>query len=194
MRVSQVDLFRRTIRLELGTTKNRDGREVSMTEAAYTLLKACVTGKSPDDYVFTREDGKPVRDFRKTWANACCTAGLGKFSCVTCHKDLNSSGKLCPDCKQPVKYIGLMVHDLRRTAARNLRRAGVAEGVIQKIGGWKTRSVFERYNIVTQSDIQDAMLKLQTSEQKSEVVTENGYSFGYSEPKTAAVAKAQPLN
>ena len=52
---------------------------------------------------------------------------------------------------------GLLFHDLRRTGARNLRRAGVAEGVIQKIGGWKTRSVFERYAIVDQRDIADAM-------------------------------------
>ena len=50
----------------------------------------------------------------------------------------------------------LLFHDLRRSAARNLRRAGVAEGVIQKIGGWKTRSVFERYAIVDQRDIAEA--------------------------------------
>ncbi len=46
---------------------------------------------------------------------------------------------------------------------------------IQKIGGWKTRSVFERYNIVTQSDIQDAMAKLEANnEKKSDAVTQNG--------------------
>ena len=79
-----------------------------------------------------------MRDFRGTWANAC----------------------------EGAKVSGLLFHDLRRTAARNLRRAGVAEGVIMKIGGWKTRSVFERYAIVSQSDIRDAMAKLEAGQQR----------------------------
>ncbi|HZL29340.1 MAG TPA: tyrosine-type recombinase/integrase [Acidobacteriaceae bacterium] len=83
----------------------------------------------------TRPDGKPVRDFRETWANACRSAGVP----------------------------GLLFHDLRRTAARNLRRAGIAEGVIMKIGGWRTRSVFERYAIVSQTDIADALKELEAS-------------------------------
>jgi integrase len=59
---------------------------------------------------------------------------------------------------------GLLFHDLRRTAARNLRRAGIAEGVIMKIGGWRTRSVFERYAIVSQMDIQEAMQEWEAAE------------------------------
>jgi len=138
LRVRQVNLLAGTIRLEPGTTKNDQGREVSMTLPVRSLLTLCVHGKSPDDYVFTREDGKPLHDFRGAWASAC------------------------KDAKVP----SLLFHDLRRTAARNLRRAGVAEGVIMKIGGWKTRSVFERYAIVSQSDIRDAMAKLQEGQKR----------------------------
>jgi integrase len=194
MRVSQLDLLERTIRLEPGTTKNRDGREVSMTDGVYTLLKACVIAKAQDDYVFTRDDGKRVRDYRKAWSNACAAAGLGKFICKHCQKDFTDAGRLYPDCSQPLKYTGLMVHDLRRTAARNLRRAGIAEGVIMKIGGWKTRSVFERYNIVNQADIREAMAKFEASEQKTEPVAENGYSSVTVAPKTGPVANLEKVN
>jgi integrase len=138
LRVRQVNLMAGTIRLEPGTTKNSEGREVSMTLPVKALLTQCVHGKDQDDYVFTREDGKAVKDFRGVWASAC----------------------------EAAKVSDLLFHDLRRTAARNLRRAGVAEGVIMKIGGWKTRSVFERYAIVSQSDIRDAMTKLEAGQQR----------------------------
>ena len=46
------------------------------------------------------------------------------------------------------------------------RSVVVAEGVIMKIGGWKTPSVFERYAIVSQSDIRDAMSKLEAGQQR----------------------------
>ena len=158
LRVRQVDLLAKVIRLDPGTTKNRDGREVSMTQNVYALLSACVSGKQPDDFVFTRPDGKPVLSFKKTWRNACVAAGVPN----------------------------LLFHDLRRTAARNLRRAGVAEGVIMKIGGWRTRSVFERYAIVSQTDIAEAMRKL-------EVVQQNGHSFGHSrEEQPDSSAEASP--
>lgn len=133
LRVCQVNLLNRTLRLEPGTTKNNEGREVTMTTPIYALLAQCVAGKSEEDFVFTWKDGRPIRDFRKRWKNVCKEAGTPK----------------------------LLFHDLRRTAARNLRAAGVAEGVIMKIGGWKTRSVFERYAIVSQTDIAEALHKLE---------------------------------
>jgi hypothetical protein len=52
---------------------------------------------------------------------------------------------------------------------RNLRRAGIPEAVIMKIGGWRTQSVFERYAIVSRNDIADAMRKLQQSEQTPQI-------------------------
>jgi len=140
MRVNQVDVSQRVIRLEPGTTKNRDGKEVLMTDEICKLLTALVHRKSVEAHVFTRSNGRPVCDFRGTWKNACAHAGV-------------------PD---------LLFHDLRRTGARNLRRAGVAEGIIMKIGGWRTRSVFERYAIVSRSDMNDAILKLQESENRVE--------------------------
>jgi len=135
LRVKQIDLQARTTRLEPGTTKNKDGREVTMTGAVHALLIQCLANKSSEDPLFTRQDGAPVRDFRDTWGRATEAAGVP----------------------------GLLFHDLRRTAARNLRRAGIAEGVIMKIGGWRTRSVFERYAIVSQADISDALKKLEAS-------------------------------
>ena len=148
MRVEQVDLVQQVIRLEPGTTKNNDGREVFMTDSVRTLLAECVRGKAPDEPVFVRPDGKPVRDFRVTWERACTRAGVGQTICFSCSQPMNS-GRACPKCKsQRSVYSGLIFHDLRRTAARNLRRAGIPETVIMKIGGWRTRSVFERYAIV----------------------------------------------
>jgi integrase len=139
LRVHQVDIPGKTIRLNPGETKNNDGREVAITANLLPLLAGCIEGKKSDDYVFTRPDGCRVKSFRTTWRNVCIAAGV------------------------PTLY----VHDLRRTAARNLRRAGVAEGVIMKIGGWRTRSMFDRYAIVSSADMKDAMAKLEAS--KAEV-------------------------
>jgi integrase len=137
LRVQQIDLATRTIRLEPGTTKNREGREVTIESSVLLeLLRQCVEGKHPDDYVFTRGD-KPIRDFRKSWENLCTAAGVP----------------------------GLLFHDLRRTAARNLRAAGVPEEIIMRIAGWKTSSIFRRYAIVDKTDVREALQRLERARQ-----------------------------
>jgi integrase len=151
LRVAQVDVINRVIRLEPGTTKNLEGRTVVMTQETLELLRACIAGKKPDDYVFTRENGERVRNFRGAWAQVCADAGVH----------------------------GLFFHDLRRTAARNLRRLGVSEGVIMRIGGWKTRNVFERYNIVDHADLAEAARRL---DQKRET-QDFGHSLGTVAPE-----------
>ena len=52
-----------------------------------------------------------------------------------------------------------LVHDLRRTAARDFRRRGVSEGEIMKLCGWKTRAMFDRYNIIDEADLAQAVAK-----------------------------------
>ena len=138
--------------IRLYDTKNASGRVVVMTQKIEELLTACCEGKGPDDFVFTR-DGKPIVEYRKAWERA---------------RDAAS----CP---------GLLLHDLRRTAIRNLRRIGVGESVAMKISGHKTASVFKRYDIVSEDDIRDVSARLdqkQISHSSAIVKPQNQLSEG----------------
>ncbi len=74
----------------------------------------------------------------------------------------------CPRCNNRAwKYVGLLVHDMRRTAVRNLRRAGVAEQVAMSISGHKTSSIFRRYDIVNNDDKVLALQQLQKAQAAS---------------------------
>lgn len=112
-------------------------RVAKSAELVYQLLKACITGKEPEHCVFTTSDGNPVTDFRISWKRACAEAGVP----------------------------GLLFHDLRRTAVRGLVRSGISEHVAMKISGHKTRSTFDRYDIVSDADLRDAARKLELARQ-----------------------------
>ena len=144
----QVDFKASEVRLDPETTKNRDGRVFPMTDDLCALLEARRTehqrlklkGQIVPSVFFrmvaTKRGGpkepRPIRAFAKAWAVACRAAG-------------------CP---------GRIPHDLRRTAVRNMVRRGVPERVAMQLAGHKTRSVFERYNIVSNGDLRNAATQL----------------------------------
>jgi len=161
LKVRQVNLTQRTVLLDSGTTKNKEGREVTMTAKLAELLKAAVSGKKADDLVFTRADRSPVRDLRKTWSSLCVRSGLGEFVCLRCKQTWGR--KKCKCAGRRRQYRGLLIHDFRRSAAKALRRAGVPESVIMATGGWKTAAMFRRYAIVSSSDQREAMAALERS-------------------------------
>jgi integrase len=131
------------VRLEPGTTKNREARVFPFTDELREIMeeqreKADVLKKAGiiTPWVFFREGktkrGRQIGDFKKNWNTACTDAGVP----------------------------GRIFHDLRRTAVRNLVRAGIPERVAMKMTGHKTRSIFERYNIVSDADMKAAAEKL----------------------------------
>jgi integrase len=70
-----------------------------------------------------------------------------------------------------MKYEGRIFHDFRRSAARDMIRAGVAQRIAMDITGHRTMSMFQRYNITDTDELRDALLKTQLyrDEQKPKV-------------------------
>jgi integrase len=85
-------------------------------------------------FVF-HQTGAPVRDFRKQWAKACKAAAVS----------------------------GTLFHDLRRSAVRNMDRAGVSQTVAMALSDHKTASVYRRYRIVDEDDLREALARTQAS-------------------------------
>lgn len=137
----QVDRTAGIIRLEVGSTKTRDGRTlpyrvlpelaalVERQRAHTTEVEQAMGAIVP--WVFHRQ-GRPIRIFRTAWLNAC----------------------------EAAEVRGRVPHDFRRTAARRLVRAGVPEVVAMKVLGHKTRSIFDRYSIVNEADLAEGLAKV----------------------------------
>ncbi len=138
-RWQHVDFQAGWLRLEPGETKNRDGRMFPLTPALRATLE-CQWARTEAlqretgqiiPWVFHRK-GKPIGDFRTAWRRACVAAGLA----------------------------GRLPHDLRRTAVRNLERAGVSRSVAMELIGHRTEAIYRRYAITTEADLREGAVKL----------------------------------
>lgn len=162
-----IDLEAGTIRLDPGATKNHEGRIVYLIPELHAQLEAQLNridelGKKVGriipflfPHLSGRFQGQRLRDFRKAWTTACRRAG-------------------CP---------GSLRHDFRRTAVRILVNKGVVERVAMKVTGHKTRSVFDRYHIVSPTDLQDVVRKLtgtKAGTRPSQAVDSNSLSMRFS--------------
>ena len=134
------------LRLEEEQTKSGESRIVPLPSVLVNMLRAMQVESGP---VFDSTN------LRTEWARACAAVGLGT---VVERKSANGYPWH--------QYSGLKVHDLRRSAVRNLRLAGIPEGVAMKISGHKTRDVFDRYNIVDANDVTEAMRQMEVAAAK----------------------------
>ena len=132
---SQVDLLLKRISLAPRQTKTETQRVVYMTNDLYLVLAEAKRRQQgcfkECPWVCARE-GRPVKSIKKSWKTACKRVGRE----------------------------GRLVHDLRRTAIRNMTKAGIPEKLAMAISGHKTRSVFDRYNILNESDLREAAGKM----------------------------------
>ncbi len=128
---NQVDFQHGTVTIAPGRTKGGEGRTFVMTTELRKLLKKQRTytdqTAKESPWVFHAAGG-PIVSFYPQWRKACETA----------------------------KVPGRLLHDMRRTAIRNLVRAGVSERVAMQMCGHKTRSIFDRYNITRENDLRAA--------------------------------------
>ena len=152
----RVDFEAKIIRLD--DTKSGEPRNVPLDKEQEWLFRQFYTVRSrlhksqQLPYVFLNRDGNGrINDFRGAWNTASRKAGLG-YGFRTSSKYVEAwKDKLPP---------GPIFHDLRRTAVRNMIRAGIPEKVAMAISGHKTRSVFDRYNIVDDKDTKKAVDQL----------------------------------
>lgn len=148
------------LEVRLSDSKNGEGRTITLDADAWSLIERRWQARSYTDrktkqthlspLVFHR-NGRPIKDFRKVWAKALEKAGL----------PIGSGAKK-------------LFHDFRRTAARDMVRAGVPQSVAMSITGHKTVSMFLRYNITDGKDQREALQRTaEMRRQRTEAAAEN---------------------
>ena len=137
--------------MEPNTTKNAEGRQFPLLPALRQVLEQQRTHTEQVQRstgriipsVFHRQ-GKRIGHFRRVWKTACLAAGLAQLI-----------------SKKPrVIKVHRIPHDFRRTAVRNLERAGIPRSSAMKMVGHKSESVYRRYAIVSEGDLRTAGEKL----------------------------------
>lgn len=118
-----------TIRLRRARSKSKKGRVLKLTRELLDLIRRRAGLRRPECVFVFHRNGKPLRSFRISWQKACKAAG----------------------------FEGRLFHDLRRSAVRNMVRAGVPHNIAMRISGHKTDSVFWRYDIVDEEDLAEAL-------------------------------------
>jgi len=126
-----VNLAQRSIRLRSENSKNGQPRLLKLGGELLAIVERAHAARRLDCGRLFHHDGTAIGDFRKSWQTACTAAALP-----------------------------LRIHDLRRSAVRDMVRAGVPERVAMAVSGHKTRTVFERYNIVSEGDLEVAVDRL----------------------------------
>jgi integrase len=133
----QVDVEGGVIRLQAEDTKTKSARNIFLTARAKAILEALPESKS--EFVFVNPKTKTRWiDIRKQFRKARKDAGLS----------------------------GVWFHDLRRSFVTNARRRGVAESVVMKMSGHRTREVFTRYNIIDDADLRSAVTAIEVGSAK----------------------------
>ena len=115
-----------------GAIQDRQARTLPLSDPLRAVIKRRGAARRLDVRWVFRWNGRPIGDWRKRWNKACRAAG----------------------------YPGKRLHDCRRTAARNLRQAGVPEDVAMKLTGHATRDVFRRYAIIVDDDLRSGVEQL----------------------------------
>jgi len=123
MQWSRIDLKRKALWVEAPDAKGTKAIGIPMSEEAINALLS-VQGQHPE-FCFTYR-GKPVSEIKTAFMAACIRAGVGRTS---------PSGR----------YAGFTWHGFRHTFATWHFQAGTPDAIIQKLGGWKSASMLDKY-------------------------------------------------